>query len=264
MRIFLPDASSSYFFINEDLAESFNLETNAAALKLLRKTMREKLEPALYRRIKFDYESSAVIIRTAKAGLILDTSVAINELSNVELSDEVIHIMKNRLLSYKRLEKQKWKAGDIFKIVLEDGTFAFGQIVRKSRTGPVCGLFDNNENEIPALNKIINSNFISVLTLTPRASDNHKWEVLGNMDVILKMSDVPEKFNGSMGVGSKSFTDGIFSKLANAYFGVVPWNIFPEDNVFDQLLLPGVGRPGDAVVLSSTDKADYLNRKNRP
>lgn len=49
VRIFLPDASSSYLFINEGLTESFNLETNTETLKLLRKTMRERLDSALYR-----------------------------------------------------------------------------------------------------------------------------------------------------------------------------------------------------------------------
>lgn len=225
--------------------------------------MRERIVPALYRGIKFDYESSAVIIRTAKPELVLGTALAINELSNVVLSDEEIHLIQKRLLSHKRPEKQKWKAGDIFKIVLEDGTLAFGQIVWKSRADAVCGLFDINKTDIPALNEIVNSPFISVLTITPRALDIHKWEVLGNMDVLIEVSDVPGKFNGSMGIGSKSFTDGIFSKLANAYFGTIPWNIFPEDNVFDHLLLPGFGRPAEAVVLSATDKTDYLNRKNR-
>ena len=106
IEIFLPNASTSYFLINDDLAEFFKLETNNEALKLLRKTAREKLEPNLYKRIGFDYESSAVIIRTINAECILEIALAINELANMTLSEEEISITKNQLLSHKRPKKQ--------------------------------------------------------------------------------------------------------------------------------------------------------------
>ncbi|QGS69154.1 hypothetical protein CV093_14825 [Oceanobacillus sp. 143] len=86
----LPDASTSYFLIDNDLAELFKLETNNEAIKLLRKTVREKIEPYLYKRIGFDYESSAVIIRTTNAELILEIAIVINELANANLSAEEI------------------------------------------------------------------------------------------------------------------------------------------------------------------------------
>jgi hypothetical protein len=38
IQILLPDATSSYFFIDDDIAELFKLETNIEALRLIRKT----------------------------------------------------------------------------------------------------------------------------------------------------------------------------------------------------------------------------------
>src|SRR3954464_3003518 len=99
IEILLPDASTSYFFIDEDLAELFKLETNNEAVKLLRKTVREKMEPNLYKRIGFDYESSGAIVRTTNAELIMEIARIINELANVTLSEEEISIANNELLS---------------------------------------------------------------------------------------------------------------------------------------------------------------------
>ncbi|MFD0051097.1 Imm26 family immunity protein [Actinomycetes bacterium NPDC127524] len=261
IEILLPDASISYFFIDEDLAELFKLETNNEALKLLRKTAREKMEPNRYKRIGFDYESSAVIIRTTNAETILEIALVINDLANVTLSEEEINITKNQLLSHKRPKKQKWKVGDIFQIPLENGTYAFGQVVWKSYTHPVCGLFDINKKDVITLEEIINYPFISVLSLTPSSLDSHRWKVLGNMQVKIQMEDVPRKLNGTPCTGAMSFTDGILEDLANAFYGVTPWNVSAEEDYFDHILLPTVKRPSTAKILSISERNIY--RKER-
>ncbi|OIK10670.1 Imm26 family immunity protein [Bacillus sp. MUM 13] len=261
IEMLLPDASISYFFIDEDLAELFKLETNNEALKLLRKTAREKIEPNIYKRIGFDYESSAVIIRTTNAETILEIALVINDLANVTLSEEEINNTKNQLLSHKIPKKQKWKVGDIFQIPLENGTYAFGQVVWKSYTQPVCGLFDINKTNVPTLEEIMNYPFISVLSLTPSSLDNHRWKVLGNMQVKIQMEDVPRKFNGTPCAGAMSFTDGILEDLANAFYGVTPWNVSAEEDYFDRILLPTVKRPSTAKVLSISERNIY--RKER-
>ena len=261
IEIFLPNASTSYFLINDDLAEFFKLETNNEALKLLRKTAREKLEPNLYKRIGFDYESSAVIIRTINAECILEIALAINELANMTLSEEEISITKNQLLSHKRPKKQKWKVGDIFQIPLENGTYSFGQVLWKNYTQPVCGLIDINATTVPTIEEIINNPFISVLSITPNSLDNHKWKVLGNMNVNIQKDDVSEKFNGTPCIGAKSFTSGILENLANAFYGFSPWNVLADMGYFDQILLPTVERPSTAKLLTLSERELYRNRK---
>jgi Immunity protein 26 len=255
IEILLPDASTSYFFIDEDLAELFKLETNNEAVKLLRKTVREKVEPNLYKRIGFDYESSAVMIRTTNAELILEIARIINELANVNSTEEEINIAKKQLLSHKRPKKQKWKVGDVFQIPLENGTYAFGQVVWKSDTNPVCGLLDINKTDVPTLEEIIRNPFISILSLTPNSLDNHSWKVFGSMDVSVQKKDVPRKFK------TTDFTSGILEELANAFYGVTPWNVSAEEDFFDQILLPTVKRPVTAKVLSSYERTLYRKEK---
>jgi len=261
IEILLPDATTSYFFIDEDLADLFKLETNNEALKILRKTAREKIEPNMYKRIGFDCESSAVIIRTTIAELILEIAIIINELANVNLSNEEIGITKNQLLSHKRPKKQKWKVGDIFQVPLENGKYTFGQVVWQSYNNPVCGLFDFSETEVPTLEEIISFPFISILSLTPNSLDNHRWKVLGNMNVSVQKKDVPKKFNGTDCIGAVSFTSGTLEDLANAFYGVIPWNVYAEEDYFDQILLPSVKRPSTSKVLSLSERSLYRKEK---
>ncbi|MCR8848377.1 immunity 26/phosphotriesterase HocA family protein [Rossellomorea sp. SC111] len=261
IEILLPDASTSYFFIDDDLAELFNLKTNNEALKLLRKTIREKVEPNIYKRIGFDYESSAVIIRTTNAEFILEIALIINEIAKVSLAEQEIGIVKNQLLSHKRPKKQKWEVGDIFQIPLENGTHAFGQIVWKDYTHPVCGLFDINKTEIPSLVEIMSYPFISILSLTPNSLDNHRWKVLGNTNVRIQKEDVPKEFNGTDCIGARSFSSGTLEDLANAVYGVKPWNVFAEEDYFDQILLPSIKRPLTAKVLSLSERNPYRKEK---
>lgn len=261
LDILLPDASTSYFFIDEDLAELFKVETNIEATKLLRKTARNKMKPDLYKRIGFDYESSAVIIRTTNAELILEIALIIHELANVNLSEEVINLAKDYLLSHKRPKKQKWKEGDIFHFLLEDNTYAFGQVVWKSSKHAVCGLFDFHKSDVPTVEEIISNSFISVLSLIPSPLDNHRWKIIGNRDVKLQKKDVRQEFRGSSSIGSRDFSSGIFEKLANAFFGVTPWNVFAKEDFFDELLLPTVSRPENAKVLSTYDRKLYQKEK---
>ncbi len=153
------------------------------------------------------------------------------------------------------------KAGDIFQIPLENGTYAFGQVVWKSYTHPVCGLFDINQTDIPTLEEIITNPFLSILSLTPTSLDNHSWKVLGNMNVRIQKEDVPEEFNGTPCIGARSFTSDILVDLANAFYGVTQWNVFAEEDEFDQILLPTVKRPSTAKVLSLSERNLYRKKK---
>lgn len=67
----------------------------------------------------------------------MEIEIVINDLANVNLTAEEISITKDELISYKRPKKQKWKVRDIFQIPLENGTYAFGQVVWKNYTQPV-------------------------------------------------------------------------------------------------------------------------------
>ncbi len=81
------------------------------------------------------------------------------------------------------------------------------------------------------------------------------------IDFKIQMEDVPSKFNGTICVGAKGFTDGVLEKLANAFYGVKPWNIFTKEDFFDQILLPTVERPQAVKALSLSERDLYRKKR---
>jgi hypothetical protein len=189
-QILLNDASTSYFFIDDDLAELFNLETNNEALKLLQKTLKEKFQPNRYKRISFDYESSAVIICTTNSKLILDIALVINELTNINLSYEEINITKKVLLSHKRPKKQKWGIGDIFPIPLSDRSYYFGQIIGKIEgITPICIILDLNKNGLPENEELASADILGALSFVPNNIDNFTFKVFNNFPMFRQVAE---------------------------------------------------------------------------
>ncbi|WP_368906946.1 Imm26 family immunity protein [Bacillus wiedmannii] len=260
--IFLPDATTSYFFITEDLAEILKVETNYDALKQFRKILRNEIEKDLYKRIDFSQDSSEVVIRTTNAFTILKIAVIINGLINETISEVEITEAGHKLLSHKRPKKQKWKAGDIFLLNLRDDTYVFGQVLRKSYGSPVCGLFNLNTETIPAVEKISNHPFISILTLLSSSLDKGDWKVVGNIDIRINIDEVPWQHSGLGVAGSMSYSDGALLELANAYYGLIPWNVYYKEDYFDEILLSPFKRPNIAKMLSPIEREHYRNEKN--
>ncbi|PGZ92243.1 hypothetical protein [Bacillus sp. AFS029533] len=258
IEVFLPNHSISYFYIAEDLADFFEMETNYEAVKYFRKILRENMDLKDYKKIEFDRESSEVVIRTSNALVMLGIVVLMNKLINFELSKEEIRKVEQQLLSHKRPKKQKWTIGNLFLISLSNNTYALGQVVWLSYSEPVCGLFDINFRKIPDLFDTDNYNYISVLSLTSCSLDDYSWKVVGNKDVMIDKSEVDRKHIGGSEIGSISHTSGVLDDLAEAYFGIQLWNDMYDEDYYDQLLLPSVTRPSTSIILSPLERERYL------
>ncbi|MGG0176464.1 hypothetical protein [Gottfriedia acidiceleris] len=257
IEVFLPNPSISYFFIAEDLADFFKMETNYEAVKYFRKILRENMDLKDYKKIEFDRESSEVVIRTSNALVMLEIVVLMNKLINFELSKEEIRKVEQQLISHKRPKKQKWSIGDLFLISLSNNTYALGQVVWLSYSEPVCGLFDINFRKIPDLFETDNYNYISVLSVTSCSLDDYSWKVVGNIDVMIDKSEVDRKHIGESEIGSISHSSGVLDDLAEAYFGIQPWNVMYDEDFYDQLLLPSVTRPSTSIILSPLERERY-------
>jgi hypothetical protein len=233
------------------------METNYEAVKYFRKILRENMDLKDYKKIEFDRESSEVVIRTSNALVMLEIVVLMNKLINFELSKEEIRKVEQKLISHKRPKKQKWSIGDLFLISLSNNTYALGQVIWLSYTEPVCGLIDIYFRKIPDLVEIENFKYISVLSVTSCSLDDYSWKVIGNKDVMIEKSEVDWKHRGGSEIGSISHTSGVLDELAEAYFGIQPWNVMYDDDYFDQLLLPSVTRPSAAIILSPIERERY-------
>ncbi|MGG1401543.1 hypothetical protein ABE288_27550 [Bacillus salipaludis] len=65
LKIYFPDATSSDFFINEDLAEKFGFETSQETAKYVRKKLKEKMDSS-FKRLKINYETNGIFINSKK------------------------------------------------------------------------------------------------------------------------------------------------------------------------------------------------------
>ena len=126
---------------------------------------------------------------------------------------------------------------------LSDGRFAWGQVLDKQYTAPTCCLFGllSKHAHLDAASVTTNQ-VLTILHLGSNCLDKGTWRVVGNAQLCAAPDSGP---GGKLGeVGSISFGGGgTLSDLAEAYYGLVPWNVYNDEKYFDRLLMPGVQRP---------------------
>jgi hypothetical protein len=265
VKIHLPDANNPNFMIAQSLGEEFGLETNDEAEKKLRHALKNTGKD--YKKVKIDAESGCVFINAnSKLGdSILEVAIIINQLAiepfRQELTSEQIEEAKKVLTSWKRPKPQKWQEGDIFTIPLSDSTFGYAQVSshQNKKSTLACTVFDCRSQEIKPIEDIICSTVISIMTLKNLFDLNSgKWKVIGNHSLVIEKSKVPMDHLAQPGIGSKIYQESILSDFIEAYFKIKPWNHLPfKDNFMDTLLLPGVVRPDNVIILSKELKKLY-------
>lgn len=265
VKIHLPSAVSPSFLIAQSLGEEFGLETNYEAEEKLRVTLKG-LNSDTYKKVNIDAEAGCIFIsaNSKQGNHILEVAIVINQLAippfRQELDPKHIEVVRNALTTWKRPKPQKWKEGDVFSIPLSDGSLGYGQVlwqqVKKSVT---CALFGCRSKEFLPIEEIIQSTIISVITTRSGELDNHKWKVIKNAPLKIEKSMVPWEHSGDPGVGSKIYQESTLSSFLEAYFAIKPWNFLPaKDNFMDTLLLPGVSRPNNVVILTKEQKRLYI------
>lgn len=261
LKIYFPDASSSDFFINEDLAEIFGFETSQETAKYVKKKLKDKMESS-FKGLKIDYETNGIFIASKKGEVIVEAAILINDLINFEINNsditEVIELVKN----FKRPKKQKWTVGDIFYVPLSNGSFSYGQIIKDNDGFPTCCLFELNSNEINDINSIINSKIVSVLPISPYSLDNHSWKIIGSTGVVINVEEVvkgqPKKYKRR--ITQNTFGDDSLKNLSEALNGIRPWNENVNENEYDKMLLPDYTKPQSLLFLTREEKINRFKK----
>lgn len=260
VTINFPDEDQSNFSIFEDLAELFGKEYQSEAVKLLRAQLKEvKPKPSI------DYESDNAYISTSNTDTLISVINALVELSDDENKKSFPSINQDELkLAFVNAKKnrpkpKKWEVGDVFAIPLCDNTFSIGQVLDKKYC--TCALFEIRINN-PLFNQ---SDFrklrpISILHLGTDLLNNGTWQILFSDQVTL---DPTSGSGGKFGeVGCISYGGGgTMTDLADAYFGLQPWNVMYDEDYYDKMLLKGLSRPGTALVLNETERQKYRQEK---
>ncbi len=257
IRIWLPTASQSKFGIFMDLATEFGLEFNRDAETKLREAWRAS---GARGRLDIDAESDRVSILAGRDS-ILEVATLIQHLTvpsrRTSLSRQDIEQVKRVIRVHKRPPRVSWKVGDAFSIRLRDGSNAFGQILwesapasSQSLRAPICALFDYRAGQdLVQTASLLKTRIVTVLHILGQELDDGRWPIVGTGEL------AADPFSGPCGrpgeVGSRSW-DGL-EEIANAWFGLAPWNAYFKDDYLDGWLMPGVRRPACAKVLSISE-----------
>ncbi len=151
---------------------------------------------------------------------------------------------------------KKWEAGDVFAIPLKDNSFAFGQVLDKENC--TCVLLDMRSGSpvlsVPEFKKL---RPISIMHLCKGdLLENGEWQILFRT----REAFIPGDGRGGKAgtIGSRSYGEcGAMKDLANAYWGLTPWNVMFDENYYDKLLLLGITRPSNVLILNQRDKIKY-------
>jgi len=261
IKINLPDENESHFSIFHDLAELFGDEFQSDAIKKLRNKLKDVKPKA-----SIEYEADNTHITTSNVETLVAAITAIGKLATEEFKASFQHLDTAQITELfeaakkNRPKPKEWQTGDVFSIPLLNGTFAFGQVLDKKYC--TCALFNLQSDNITLTVDQFNSlQPISILHLSNGdLLNNGHWNILYNQPVTLNPN------SGSGGrfgdIGSKSYGQcGAMTDLANAYWGLEPWNVMYREDYYDELLLKGLPRPETAKVLNEADRKAFRKEK---
>jgi hypothetical protein len=265
--IYLPDECSSKFRIFHDLAELFGLEFNEQAAKKLKKLLKEgPNDPGA--KLSMDREADYVSLRASKADVIGLIARLINENSlpayKRDFTDEDYERINLALASWKRPKPKPWAVGDVFAFKLQDGSLGYGQVIDSQHGAPSCALFERKTKDELAGHEVLGSRVVSILHIGSDLLDKDVWKVLGNHPPVAKSAE--SQHGPRNQVGAKSFGGGgIVEDLANAYFGLVPWNgDYYREDYLNGLLMPGIQMPETCWTLNPEERRAYRLDRGLP
>lgn len=244
VKIHGPTASEKRCSIFMDLAELFNAECTSDAVEILKSKWKESGKKG---KLDIDAESDYVSILTSKSAIV-DLALLINDISSIKYELNNVNEVRKIIKGWKQPEPYAWEIGDIFTFQLNNGTFAYGQVLDKTYyNAPTCLLFSYKSEEVEKdIKTVINSKPISILHVQADHLNDGSWKVIGNTKVVLPPGSGPCGARGS--IGSIDW-DGL-ETLANAWHGLKPWNKYYKEDCLEKFLLKGVARPENVILLN--------------
>jgi len=252
IEIHFPTASFGCFSIFQDLVDFFGVEYQSEAVSLLKQELKklEDLKP----KPNIDHEADNTQIDSRSADTIFKVAEIINNLAvdnfTINLSTVEKQEIYKQIKAWKRPPRQKWKVGDVFSIPLLDKTFSFGQIVGTHLTkSPILALFEiKQEKSDVTVDQLIEARVLSVWNADDDELASFYYKVLFNEEILVCPSRVKDKW---MSGGST------MHGLANAYFGLIPYNVLGDENHYDKYLQPRIGRPENILWLDKEARNKY-------
>ena len=155
-----------------------------------------------------------------------------------------------------RRKTQKWTKGSIFLVPLMDETNCLGQVVGRepdALNSVAIALFDirgnwEEEEDVPALGK---EAVFSLVLVTRDLLDSGRWRVLGERASGILGERRPYEDLRAIGfVGAKIRGSGLVEELANAFYGLAPWDDWYLPDYLDGFLISSDRKPVHRLVFS--------------
>lgn len=224
VTIHLPDASQNKYYIFQDLASSLGVEENYIAEKIIKKYLKLNIPDA---KVTFDSEADNCAIYTSKAESMVGVLKAIKALAvSHYITEAAVDEATQAMASWVKPKPQRWREGDIFTILLEDGeSKAYGQVlIRDSRYSAICALFNKMYH---GNDPDLTDNILSIVQINASRLNTFEWEVIDNKDVAITINLHPN-------ITNHFYSSHMFNKLANAYFGITEWQDYYGDMLWRQ------------------------------
>ncbi len=259
--VICPDEAYSRFLIAHDLAGLFGVDYNEQAVKLLRRAL-ANTDARNRTGLSVDWESGCVFVTSAKPIPIYTAASCINGLClptyRRSVTPKIAADLESLLCGWVRPKPKRWKVGDLFCFKYADDLFGFGQVLGKRSISPTCGLFSLRTSHVPDdLSLITSSAMIAILHVGQDELAIGNWKILANLPPAAMPDSGPQ--GDGMSIGNRSFGGGsALEALANAYYGLVPWNTFYGDERFwEQFLMSNVKVPNWVLHLSPEELLKY-------
>ncbi|EOF4387086.1 Imm26 family immunity protein [Salmonella enterica subsp. enterica] len=153
----------------------------------------------------------------------------------------------------KRRKKQKWDIGDLFTILLSDGSFCVGEVVGyepKALNSAICAIYDYHISDVPDKAPILSEDeLVSVQFVTRDSLDYGMWKIFAHASdefPLGKYIDLEDRRNKGF-IGTSSYGSGSITQLMNAYYKLLPWDHFFDPQYFDKILVSPDKKPRDVI-----------------
>ena len=157
-------------------------------------------------------------------------------------------------------KRTRYKPGMVYAVPLADGSYGLAQAGSAMfPTVIYVALFldrlDAPPTELPSLDS---SRLVSLTATWRKNLNNGEWLPLGVTDLSQSLREHPTERLAAAGyVGAKHYDTGLLSEFLSACHGALPWNVMYDPAFYEELLIPGSGRPDRALILGEKERTLY-------
>ncbi|HEU0153957.1 MAG TPA: hypothetical protein VFQ84_11510 [Arenimonas sp.] len=157
----------------------------------------------------------------------------------------------------------RYQPGMVYAVPLADGAFGLAQAGGLMMPNVVyVALFLDRFDTLPSgPPPLAPARVVSLAATWRRNLNRGDWLALGVAAPVPGLDPHPTEALAASGyVGATHYDAGLLSEFLSACHGALPWNVMHDPAFFQAMLLPGLARPAQAVVLGERERTEYRRK----